>query len=182
MFPSHDRNGGQKVVTGATPFPNRNTVVVHTMFKNSVDPKEKQLDSGDDMSNTGTGVSQQAFAELKKGNKVKFILDDEESDTYEIASSFKSIDNEDDVEVHFKEEFGSDVRFIYEDGDDVTLGPYTSATKVKDGVKLCSVEQVDESGKPEYQGRFFLKIKADTNLLDDLRGSTNFENLNAVRS
>ena len=174
----YSTDGGQKAVTGATPFPNRNTVVVHTMFKNSVDPQEKQLDGGGNMSSTG--VSQEAFAELKKGKKVKFILDDEESDTYEIASSFKSTDDEDDVEVHFKEEFGSDVRFIYEDGDDVTLGPYTDATKVRDGVKLCSVEQVDESGKPEYQGRFFLKIKADTNLLDDLRGSTNFENLNAV--
>ena len=177
----YSTDGGQKVITGATPFPNRNTVLVHTMFKNSVDPQEKQLDGGGSMSSNGTGVSQEAFAELKKGKKVKFILDDEESDTYEIASSFKSPDDEDDVEIHFKEEFGSDVRFIYEDGDNVTLGPYaTAATKVRDGVKLCSVEQVDESGKPEYQGRFFLKIKADINLLDNLRDSSDFENLNAV--
>ena len=183
----YSTDGGQRAIPGSTPLPNRNTIVVHTMLKNSVDPQEKQLDGGGNISSSGPGVSQEAFAELKKGNKVKFVLDDEESDTYEIASSFKSTDNEDDVEVHFKEEFGSDVRFIYEDGDSIELdysvsGGSIQATKVRDGVKLCTVEQVDESGKPEYQGRFFLKIKADTNLLDDLRGSTNFENLNAVSS
>ena len=175
--------GGQRAIAGSTPLPNRNRVIVHTMFKNSVTTAEKELGSSNNIGSTG--VSKEAFAALKKGKKVKFILDDEESDTYEIATSFKSTDNRDDVEVHFKEEFGSDVGFIYEDFSDLELdyspvGGVPKASLIRAGVKLCTVDYVDESGKPEYQGRFFLKIKADINLLDELKGSTNLENLDAI--
>ena len=42
------------------------------------------------------------------------------------------------------------------------------------------LEEVDESGKEEYQGLFFIKIKSDSRLLDEIKLQQNINNLYAV--
>ena len=78
----------------------------------------------------------------------------------------------DDVEVTFEEEFGDDVKFLY---DDYESNPTSASIN---GI-LVGVDEVDKSGSAEFEGRFFLKIKADDNLLSELVG-TNPANLNAI--
>ena len=173
----------QVIRPGATPVPNRNRITINRMYKLGVDPVETKISAGD-FNNTPNiaGVSKQAFAALAPGKFAQFVLGNDKSEIYEVASIESNTDDNDDVEIHFVEEFGQDVTFIYEDYDSSLELNFASAntTKIKEGVKLCAVEQVDESGKPEFQGRFFIKIKADDNLIEELKGTTNFENLNAI--
>ena len=171
----------QVIRPGATPVPNRNRITINRMYKLGVDPAESKISSGAFSGDTA-GVSKQAFAALAPGKFAQFILGNTKSDIYEVASIESNTDDNDDVEIHFVEEFGQDVTFIYEDYDSSLELNYAASdtTKIKEGVKLCAVEQIDESGKPEFQGRFFIKIKADDNLIEELKGTTNFENLNAI--
>ena len=171
----------QVIRPGATPVPNRNRITVNRMYKLGVDPAESKISSGSFSGDTA-GVSKQAFAALAPGKFAQFVLGNTKSDIYEVASIESNTDDNDDVEIHFVEEFGQDVTFIYEDYDSSLELNYAASdtTKIKEGVKLCAVEQIDESGKPEFQGRFFIKIKADDNLIEELKGTTNFDNLNAI--
>ena len=45
---------------------------------------------------------------------------------------------------------------------------------------MLILEEVDESGKEEYQGLFFIKIKSDSRLLDEIKLQQNINNLYAV--
>jgi len=158
---------------GVTPVPGRNRVIIRDMF-NVGDGQILSFSSK--YSSSSNGVSQEAVDHLNPGKKVRFINGDAESDVYTISSlEINAVQGDDDIELHFEEEFGNDVTIIYDGYVDNPTG-----ASVSGGAKMVAVEQEDQSGKAEFAGRFFLKLKADSNLLSDLSGTTNTENLEAI--
>ena len=158
---------------GVTPVPGRNRVIIRDMFNVG---EGQVLDFSTKYSSSSNGVSQEAVDNLNPGKKVRFINGDAESKVYTISSlEINAVQGDDDIELHFEEEFGNDVSIIY---DDFANNPTTAS--VSGGAKMVVVEQEDQTGKAEFAGRFFLKLKADSNLLSDLTGTTNTENLEAI--
>jgi len=173
-----------KIKPGSTPVPDKNRVTIRTAFNigelkiasdtakfTAMPTSFFETDAG-----SGHGVSKDAYAAFSPGKKVKFICGDDESKVYEVKSKEVNFNGNDDIELHFTEEFGNDVIALYEDYEN---NPTT--TELRKGVKLVSLKEIDESGNPEFEGRFFLKLKADTNLINELRGeTTNVQNLKAI--
>jgi len=162
---------------GSTPVPNRNRITIRDMFKigeskiASASSTFTAAPDGDDH----RGVSKDAYDAVSPGKYVRFVCGEAESKVYEVASKEVNFAQNDDIEIHFKEEFGNDVTILYED---YAANPDTTA--LRSAVFLVGVDKKDESGKAEFEGRFFLKIKADTNLITELAGTTNTENLDAI--
>ena len=157
------------IKAGCTPVPNHNTICLLSYFKwgdSSVD------DALFKKSGVTNGVSRQGLDALSPGKKVRFENGANKSDVYTVKQVEMHETGGDDVEVTFEEEFGDDVKFLYDDYED---NPTTATIH---GI-LVGIDEVDKSGSPEFEGRFFLKIKADDNLLSELVG-TNPANLNAI--
>ena len=184
---------------GSSPVPGRNRITVGAMYK----LQETNIDNGQEIGNdTKRGVSVQAYALLNPGAKVKFVTGSGETDVYTIANKELDLGDDNDFELHFTEEFGDDVKILYDDFDrDKLLNPSgdvdVGATLVGGdsslnvsttdggkhyggGIKMVVVDTVDESGKEEYQGKFFIKIKNSSNLLEELKGEEDLNNLQVL--
>lgn len=180
---------------GSSPVPGRNRITVAAMYK----LQETNIDSGGAIGNdTKRGVSREAYALLNPGAKVKFVTGSGETDVYTIANKELDLGQDNDFELHFTQEFGDDVKILYDDFDKDKLlnpsGTENGATLVGGdaslnvdsnevyggGIKMVVVDTVDESGKEEYQGKFFIKIKNDTNLLTELKGEEDLNNLQVL--
>ena len=166
-------NDQTTIKPGSTPVPNKNRVTIRSM--NSVG--DLKIADGNTFAGGADihGVSRPAYEAVSPGKFVKFIAGDSESDIYEVKQKEVNFKDNDDIELHFKTEFGNDVASLYEDFEN---NPDTTA--LKGGVKMIAVEEKDESGKAEFAGRFFLKLKADTNLLTQLKGGADAENFEAI--
>ena len=172
-----------QIKPGSTPVPDKNRVTIRSAFnigekKIASDAEFEALPTSifAQIAGTGHGVSRNAFEAFSPGAKVKFICGDDESKVYEVSQKEVNFNGNDDIELHFTEEFGNDVIALYEDYEN---NPTT--TELRSGVKLVSIKEVDETGSPEFEGRFFLKLKADTNLINELRGeTTDVQNLEAI--
>ena len=170
---------------GTTPVPKRNRVTIRTMFRYG----DSHLETGSSMNNAADhGVSRDAYSAVSPGKFVKFIAGDVESNVYEIATKELNIPGDNDIELHFTEEFGDDVKGLYEDFDGNPNSTELLGGQEEDNpdnnnyggpVMMVVVEEKDESGKPEFAGRFFLKIKSTSFLLNELRGEENLNNLQA---
>ena len=157
---------------GSTPVPDKNRVTIRDFHNKG----ENKVASTAAIGSADRGVSKDAYTAVSIGKKVRFVCGDTQSKVYEVKSRELNLDGNDDIELHFTEEFGNDVIGLYED---YINNPTTTA--LRPGVQLIGVEEKDESGKAEFEGRFFLKLKADTNLIAEFKGSTtNTENLNAI--
>ena len=157
------------IKAGCTPVPEHNTITLRDYFKwgdTSIDGNVFKTTL-----QNAIGVSNEGMQVLTPGKKVRFINGASESEIYTVAALEVHTDGGDDVEVHFEEEFGDDVKILYEDYDDNPTTAAVSGTLV--GV------QEEEKNPAEFEGRFFLKLKADDNLLADLAG-TDIANLNAI--
>jgi len=180
---------------GSSPVPGRNRITVAAMYK----LQETNIDSGDKIGNdTKRGVSKEAYAFLNPGAKVKFVTGSGETDIYTIANKELDLGDDNDFELHFTQEFGDDVKILYDDFDKdkllnssgtengATLVGGDSSLNVKPsevyggGIKMVVVDTVDESGKEEYQGKFFIKIRNNTNLLAELKGEEDLNNLQVL--
>ncbi len=182
---------------GSTPVPGRNRITISAMFKF----QDTNIQTGSEIeSDTADGVSVQAYAKLNPGAKVKFITGSGETDVYTIANKELDLADDNDFELHFTQEFGDDVKILYDDynrdklvntgsGADITYGAtLVGGDHTEDGdtntyaggVKMVVVEHVDESGKEEYQGKFFIKIRNNTNLLAELKGEEDINNLQVL--
>ena len=156
------------IKAGSTPVPNSNTITLMDFFKVG----DTAIDDGSTFALGDHGASSQAIDAISPGKKVKFVRGEAESEIYTVKSIEIHSIGGDDIEVHFEEEFGNDVLILYED----YVGNETSA---KVFGMMVALEQKDKTGSAEFEGRFFLKLKADNNLLAGLKG-TNTENLNAI--
>jgi len=181
---------------GSTPVPGRNRITINTMAQFGDNTSSSVDDGGfnaggdgvfDNITDTDpdAGVSKEAYSKLIKGAKVKFVVSNAETKVYEIETRKMDVRHDDDVELHFTEQFGDDVKILYEAFDQnpsscVLKGGDPNATKYAGGVKMVILEEVDESGKEEYQGLFFIKIKSDSRLLDEIKLQQNINNLYAV--
>ena len=184
---------------GASPVPGRNRITVAAMYK----LQETNIDSGNEIGDdTKRGVSKEAYGFLNPGAKVKFVTGSGETDVYTIANKELDLGDNNDFELHFTQEFGDDVKILYDDFDrDKLLNPSgnvnVGATLVGGdsslnvsttsggkhyggGIKMVVVDTVDESGKEEYQGKFFIKIRNNTNLLAELKGEEDLNNLQVL--
>ena len=156
------------IKAGSTPVPNSNTITLLSFFKVG----DSKIEGSGTFGLSDNGVSAQAIDAVNPGKKVKFIRGEAESDVYTVKSVEVHNTGGDDIEIHFEEEFGNDVLILYEDyvGNELTA---------EVGGMMVGLEQENKSGSAEFEGRFFLKLKADNNLLAELKG-TNVENLNAI--
>jgi len=155
---------------GVTPIPNHNTITIKDFFKWQDKDGAGNTFSTDLQSVTGTSV--EGREAIAPGKKVRFENADAKSKVYTVKAIETHFVGGDDIEVTFEEEFGNDVLILYDDYEN----NYTNATV---SGKMVAVDEIDKSGSAEFEGRFFLKLKADNNLLTELIG-TNVQNLNAI--
>jgi hypothetical protein len=160
---------------GSTPVPKHNTIIVANMYNvgNTTIPGATNHFT----STSARGVSREAMENLKVGAKVQFKAGDAKSKVYTIKHVQVATGGHDDIEITFEEEFGDDVLICY-NAEDYADNPHIAA--LSPGVVMSVLDFKDESGKPEYDGRFFIKLEAETNLLNELVDTTNINNLNAV--
>ena len=174
------------VKPGSTPVPGRNRITLRNYYRFSENAiaSSHTFDAASDK-----GVSKEAYALIKPGAKVKFTIGNQETKIYEVETREVDVANNDDIELHFTEQFGDDVKILYEsfpsDGisftrECVLKGGDPDSDDYAGGVKMEILEEVDESGKEEYQGLFFIKIKSDSRLLDEIKLQQNINNLYAV--
>ena len=181
---------------GSTPVPGRNRVTISAMFQF----RENKVQGGGVInSDTTDGVSTQAYNLLNPGAKVKFVTGAGETDIYTVANKEIDLADDNDFELHFTEEFGDDVKVLYENFEQDKLFDMTDGTvnagatlvggddtldgtdnSYGGGVKMVIVDTVDESGKEEYQGKFFIKIKNNSTLLQELKGEEDLNNLQVL--
>ena len=181
-----ERDRDQHILkAGSTPVPGRNRVTISAMYQ----VQETNIDSGGKIGDdTKDGVSREAYSKLNPGAKVKFITGDSETEIYTVANKELDLKDDNDFELHFTEEFGDDVKVLYEDYETsatpVLIGGDASEDNSTDsyggGIKMVVVEHVDESGKEEYQGKFFIKIKSSSTLLTELKGEEDINNLQVI--
>jgi len=171
---------------GSTPVPGRNRVTINSLYNWG----ENAIASNNTFNETSDrGVSKEAYALINPGTKVKFTVGNQETKIYEVETREADLRNQDDIELHFTEQFGDDVKILYEkfpsENEDFTnecvlKGGDKDSSDYAGGVKMVIVEEVDESGKEEYQGLFFIKIKSDSTLLEEIKLQQNINNLYAV--
>ena len=152
---------------GFTPVAGHNTIQLNKMFIIG-----DTAQGGAVFTDSSQGVSTQAITALSPGKKVRFVRPGSAntSKVYTIESMTIESSGNEEVEVTFEEQFGDDVEVIYHDSTDNS--GYSCL--------LQGVEEVDNSGAAEYQGKFFVKLKSDTNLLNDLTASNELDNLNTL--
>ena len=171
---------------GSTPVPGRNRVTIRQMFQVA----DTFASSTNEITNIGQNdVSREAYRALSPGAKVKFTIGGAETKIYEVLTREMNPADDDDIELHFTEQFGDDVKILYEKfpSDGITFtnecvlkGGDKDSSDYSGGVKMIVVEEIDESGKEEYQGLFFIKIKSSSTLLDEIKLQQNINNLFAV--
>lgn len=159
---------------GATPVPNHNNIIIRSMFKVG-DGLMTDYDNKYDASETG--VSREAADLIIPGKKLRFTSGDAKSKVYTIKAVQIGTDGHDDAELTFEEEFGDDVLILY-DLEDYADNPYSAVLST--GVNIEIIDYEDETGKPEFDGKFFIKLQAQTTLLNELIDTTNTDNLNAI--
>ena len=157
------------IKAGCTPVPNHNTICLARFFRYG--------DIGlNDTTYTPSvaqdGVSREGIETLSPGKKIRFENGGNKSDVYTVKQVEVHEGGDDDVEVTFEEEFGDDVLFLY---DNYENNPTLATIS---GI-IVGVDEVNKEGSAEFEGRFFLKVKADDNLIVELVG-TNPANLNAM--
>ena len=183
---------------GSTPVIGRNRITVSAMYK----VQETNIDSGNKIgNNTANGVSREAYNFLNPGAKVKFVTGSGETNVYTIANKELDLESDNDFELHFTQEFGDDIKILYDNydqdkllnasgsssggatlvgGDSTANNSSDAADAYGGGVKMVVVDHVDESGKEEYQGKFFIKIKNDSAILAELKGEDDLNNLQVL--
>ena len=180
---------------GSSPVPGRNRITVSAMYKLQETNIDDNSRIGDD---TKDGVSREAYNFLNPGGKVKFVTGSGETNVYTISNKELDLQDDNDFELHFTQEFGDDVKILYDNYDQdklfnssgsetygATIVGGDASLNVKSntyggGVKMVVVDTVDESGKEEYQGKFFIKIKNDSAILAELKGEDDLNNLQVL--
>lgn len=110
-------------------------------------------------------VTQGAADNLVAGKKIKFLKGGETSKTYEISGSILSDDStvHTDLVVTLASPFGNDIEFIYDDPDD--------AASTYSGVSIIVVTEND-ANKIKFQNKFFVKVDANSFLINELLNFT----------
>tara|TARA_R100000479_G_scaffold74235_1_gene35897 strand:+ start:1715 stop:6277 length:4563 start_codon:yes stop_codon:yes gene_type:complete len=162
---------------GSTPVPKHNTIIVANMYNVGNAQITDPSNTSHFNSTSARGVSLEAIEQLKVGAKIEFKAGDAKSKVYTVKHIQVATPGHDDIEVTFEEEFGDDVLICYDAEDQIT-NPHTAA--LVQGVVMSVLDFKDESGKPEYDGKFFIKLEAETNLLNELVDTTDVNNLRAL--
>ncbi len=160
---------------GATPVSNHNTIIIRSMHNIG----DTQIgDSVSRYSNNQTGVSSQAMDQIIPGKKLRFTAGDAKTKVYTVETVQSGTEGHDDVEITFEEEFGDDVLVLYDNSEYASNPLYDPS--IKTGVNIETVDFKDETGKAEFDGKFFIKLQAQNNLLNELVDTTNTDNLHAI--
>ena len=108
-------------------------------------------------------VESSGYADIAEKSNLEMILSnpssDDSSDRYEITNVVKDTLNPSGYIVTIKGVFGTDVNFI-EDSTSTTSLPV-----IKNGVNL-EITEGEVKNKPEFDGKFFVKINKDFNILN----------------
>jgi len=109
------------------------------------------------------GVDSDSKEFLKGGTYARFYINNKKSKTYKIASTRYHFDGgSDEAEVKFEKPFGPDVNFIYTD-------PELSNSPIKPNVAMRFYKDAADAGDPEFNGRFFVKLRNDFTLDDAIK-------------
>jgi hypothetical protein len=115
--------------------------------------------------NANEGVPQKYLANLQNGKFVRFISGDKKTDYYKISSvsidyadSGSSGDNDIQVQLTFDRDFNDDVNVLYD-----AAGNIGDSNGL--GVNLEIAEEFSAAGDKEFDGRFFIKVAANEELL-----------------
>ena len=119
---------------------------------------------GEDNANA-EDVSPGAATNLVAGKKIKFVKGGQTSKTYEIAGPILSDDNtvHTDLVITLASPFGNDIEFIYDDPDNAA-SQYSSVSII--------VVTENEGNKLKFQNKFFVKVDANSFLINELLNFT----------
>ena len=128
---------------GRTPCAGHNTILLDMAGKYIED-------------NSPSHVTEEFQSNITLGSQIRFrrIGSDLKSKLYTVKSIEVGESGNDELEIVFEEPFGKDVEVIYLDN---TADSEYSASIEK-------VEKKDDAGNPEYDGKFFIKINAQSQL------------------
>ena len=160
---------------GSTPVPNHNSVIIRDMFQIG----DTQIADADSKYESNfNGISSEAKDVMRPGSKIRWNVGGAKTKVYTVKSFQIGIGptstSHDDAEVTFEEEFGQDVLVLY-DEQDYEDNPRIAV--LAQGITIEVLNTKDESGKAEYAGKFFIKLQAKTNLLNELVDTTNTDQL-----
>jgi hypothetical protein len=165
---------------GSTPVPNHNSIIIRDMFNVG---DVFIVDNSNKYSAGSNGISLEAKDAMKPGSKIRWNVGGAQTKVYTVKSfqigTGPSGSSHDDAEVTFEEEFGEDVLVLY-DEQDYEDNPRIAV--LAQGITIETLNTKDESGKAEYAGKFFLKLQASSNLLNELVDTTNTDQLVARSS
>jgi len=160
---------------GSTPVPNHNSIIIRDMFNVG----DVQIaDASSQYTAEFNGISSEARSAMKPGSKIRWNVGGAQTKVYTVKSfqigTGPTSTSHDDAEVTFEEEFGEDVLVLY-DEQDYEDNPRIAV--LAQGITIETLNTKDESGKAEYAGKFFIKLQAQTNLLNELVDTTNTDQL-----
>jgi hypothetical protein len=144
---------------GSTPVPGHNTIQLERAFR-----------PGDD---ADADVSSQFVAQCTTGAKVKFKRSGttNKSNIYTIKSfSIEPDGGQEEVELTFEEQFGEDVNVIYT----------SNADNAEYSCQMEFIKSEDDTGNPEYAGKFFVKLNNSSQLKQALIGAFDESSLNTL--
>lgn len=122
---------------------------------------------------TNLGVPGFLVNELKPGRFIRFDFNGKESQPYEIKSV--GVDREDstEIEITIKDSFNDDVDIIYDrDGNVGNPAIQGHSHGYRLGVRITILEKFSDYKNEEFDGRFFVKLKANNLLKNIFEGDT----------
>lgn len=120
------------------------------------------------------GVPGHLVNELKPGRFIRFDFNGKESQPYEIKSVSADREDSTEIEITIKDSFNDDVNIIYDRSGNV--GDASTAlynpNNYRLGVRITILEKFSDYKNEEFDGRFFIKLKANNLLKTIFEGDT----------
>ena len=108
------------------------------------------------------GISDDDKAEILQNRYIQFQFKNEKSKAYKIKTLNYNIKGADDLEITIEGSFDEDFSFLYNSDD--TLKEINSGQN--DGISINILELANDKGAKEFDGRFFVKVRSNSVLLN----------------
>lgn len=131
---------------GSTPVAQQRRVLITTANDQS---------TVDALDSSRVGINEEDRKHIKAGVYIAFHAEEYKyTKKYKVRSVRYHLEGKAEAEIVFDEPFEDDVNVIYKD-------PNNEASALVDGVEMRIYEDTVEAGDPEFQGRFFVKLKGN---------------------
>jgi len=109
------------------------------------------------------GVELNETKEIRPGRFISFEYLGKESKPYEVKRLLQDPAGSNEIKIIFQEPFGDDVEIIYNKTTGNLGDPSTNA-----GVAMNILEEYTAAGDKEFDGRFFIKLKSNSTLVNSI--------------